>query len=568
MGQRRRGSTVWVAGKFTKARPAGAAAGSSEVGRGYGMAYNINDGKMTSFNPGFNGEALAVAVSPDGKRVYFGGNFTSSNGVLTNRIAAFDTATGKLITTFKASVNGLVRTLAVTNTTVYAGGSFTTSGGNARPNIAAFSATTGSTLTWNPIPNAPVYSMAVVGSKLAIGGMFTKVNGAGAYGLAFVSTGSGTLSTFAATSVVKVAGKFGAIDAITTDGSSIYVSAFAHGTSGANFEGTFAATTDTGAIKWMEDCHGDTYGNYARSGVVYVVSHAHDCARIGGFPQSTTVTNHATAFVNGRTGTVTKNTATDIAYTNFAGQPATSLLPWFPTLTTGTVSGQAQAAWAIAGNSSYIVIAGEFPSVGAKKQQGLARFALRSNTQNPKSYGPQVLPADWKPTLTKPAAGQVKVSIPSQWDRDNGTLEYKIYRGTTLVKTIQGSSFYWALPTLTFTDTGLAKGSYTYKVTASDVAYGGIKTVTSTSASTSVTTAAAAPAVQPNARIAAVQDATTPAPTTSAPEAPASSAAATGSSASSTGTSPQAVTTTSATSAATTTASAKATTVATATPAG
>src|SRR6476661_9228255 len=43
------GSTVYAGGSFTKARPAGAAAGTSEVTRSYLLAYNIGTGVLTSF---------------------------------------------------------------------------------------------------------------------------------------------------------------------------------------------------------------------------------------------------------------------------------------------------------------------------------------------------------------------------------------------------------------------------------------------------------------------------------------------------------------------------------------
>ena len=49
--------------------------------------------------------ASAVAASPDGNRVYVGGDFTTVNGVVRSQIAAFNTATGALITDLRARRN-------------------------------------------------------------------------------------------------------------------------------------------------------------------------------------------------------------------------------------------------------------------------------------------------------------------------------------------------------------------------------------------------------------------------------------------------------------------------------
>ncbi len=79
----------------------------------------------TAFNPNLNGQALAVAASPDGSRIYVGGEFTSVGGVPRSRIAALDPVTGAMITSFNARADGPVKSLAATASTVYVGGLFT-----------------------------------------------------------------------------------------------------------------------------------------------------------------------------------------------------------------------------------------------------------------------------------------------------------------------------------------------------------------------------------------------------------------------------------------------------------
>src|SRR3712207_5477050 len=75
------GNTVYVAGQFTRARPAGAAVGTQETVRNNLLAYDIRTGALiTSFAPDLNAQATVLATSPDGSRLYVGGAFTLANG--------------------------------------------------------------------------------------------------------------------------------------------------------------------------------------------------------------------------------------------------------------------------------------------------------------------------------------------------------------------------------------------------------------------------------------------------------------------------------------------------------
>src|SRR4051812_48834515 len=119
------GNTVYAAGKFTRVRPAGAAAGTSETVRNNLLAYDIRTGALvTSFAPDLNGQALVATASPDGSRIYVGGDFTRANGQVRNRVAAYDTATGSLVADWGPSMNGSVRAIATAGSTVYLGGGF------------------------------------------------------------------------------------------------------------------------------------------------------------------------------------------------------------------------------------------------------------------------------------------------------------------------------------------------------------------------------------------------------------------------------------------------------------
>ena len=147
------GNTVYAAGKFGTARPAGAAAGTQETVRNNLLAYDIRTGALvTSFAPDLNAQALTLAASPDGTRLYVGGDFTRANGQVRNRVAAYDTRTGTLVSSFAPSVSSQVRSLAATNDTVYLGGNFSALGGVSRSQLAAVRASDGGLLPWAPCP--------------------------------------------------------------------------------------------------------------------------------------------------------------------------------------------------------------------------------------------------------------------------------------------------------------------------------------------------------------------------------------------------------------------------------
>ena len=209
-------------------------------------------------------------------------------------------------------------------------------------------------------------------SRVIVGGAFTTLNGAAAYGMGSLSTTTGAQMPWAANQVIMNATASGAITSLRTDGTQIYGTGYAFG-GPTNFEGTFAADPYTGVIAWLNDCHGDNYDVLPIGQVLYNVTHSHNCSWIGEFPETPTRTYHyASASTTYATGT---NIGPDEYGWNFNGKPAANHLHWWPTLAAGSYTGQSQAGWSLTGNSDYICVGGEFPSVNSKPQQGLVRFA-------------------------------------------------------------------------------------------------------------------------------------------------------------------------------------------------
>jgi PKD repeat protein len=473
------GNTVYVAGKFTSARPAGSPAGTNEVPRSSVLAYDVVTGALsTTFAPTIGGQVKALAASPDGKRIYLGGSFTSVNGTTKYRLAAVDPKSGALVANWGPSTNASVNSIVAVGNVVYFGGIFTTVGSQTRAKAAAVQASNGATLPWAPrAEGGDVLSVVAnpEGSKIVLGGSFTSVNGSSqpGYGLAMIDPVTGANLPFAANDTVRNGGTTtqggAAIYSLTATKDGIFGSGYDYYGVG-NLEGAFKATWD-GDLTWVEDCHGDTYSVAANSSAVYIAGHPHYCGNVGGHPQTEPWTfQHAMAFSQEATQTVAHNTQETQKYFDFGGTPAPSILHWAPEFTIGTVTKMDQAVWSVAANDQYVVYGGEFPSVNGKKQATLTRFAVKDLAPN--TEGPRASGALFALDAASFAPGSARVLWPANWDRDNAELSYEVYRDGNLkapVYTTKASSTWWNRPTLGFVDAGLEPGSaHSYRVRATD----------------------------------------------------------------------------------------------------
>ncbi|WP_375426342.1 PKD domain-containing protein, partial [uncultured Friedmanniella sp.] len=483
------GDTVYVGGQFTNVRPAGAAAGVSTSPRSNLLSYNIKTGV---FDPGFaptvNGRIRAMAVSPDKSRLYIVGSFTSVNGLSRSRVAAFNTADGSLVSSFAPVAGSDVFSIAVSNSAVYLGGYFTTMNGVARTRLAAVSPTNGSTLAWAPTADSTVQAMTLTPdkSRLIVGGAFANLNGSTAPGLGSLDASNAVLYPFAANTVIQDYGTSASIWSLKADDTNIYGTGYWFGGTG-NFEGMFEADPLSGAIKTMADCHGDSYDVSPANGVIYTVSHSHDCTNMNGFPDTNPRNRwqRANAYTMDATTTTGPNNAG--GYYSFQGQPSSSIINWYPEVASGTYTGQSQGGWTTEATSSYVVQGGEFPTVNGTAQQGLVRFAIPSLATN--KQGPIGKTAESAPSLRGISGTSVRVSWLANYDRDDSKLTYKLYRSgtTTPIETRTVASEFWNRPTQIFTDTGLTNGkSYSYYVTATDASGN-----TAKSGTTSITTGSA-----------------------------------------------------------------------------
>ena len=484
------GNTVYVGGSFGTARPAGSAPGVNTVPRTHLLAYNLTTGALiTSFNHILNGQVFSVAASPDGSKLYIGGQFTQVNGVTRNRIAAFNIATGALMTTFAPSANTTVYAVAATNTTVYAGGNFTTIAGSTRIRAAAMNAANGALLPFAPVAQGGNVRAIVISpdqSKVVLGGNFTTLNGSGnpGYGLGAVNALTGASMPWNANGIIRNGGTEAAIYSLDSDSDSVYGSGYHFG-GGGTLEGVFRADWANGDIVWVEDCHGDTYSVSASTDVVYTASHAHYCGNSGGFPQTspTWTIQRAMAWSKSLSGGV--NTPDPYGYYSFTGVPTPKLLNWWPDINTGTFTGANQGAWDVTANDDYVLYAGEFTRVNNGAQQGIVRFAKPSIAPN--KDGPRLSGAGFVPSVASLATGTARITWLANYDRDNQYLKYDVIRNgansAPIYTTTAGSRIWFDRPTMGYIDRGLTPGQiYSYRLRATDpfgnVAYGNPVNVT------------------------------------------------------------------------------------------
>jgi PKD repeat protein len=469
------GNTVYVGGKFTSARPAGSAAGTNEVARSNIMAYNLTTGALiASFAPRFNAQVLTLAASPDGSRLYVGGDFTQFNGTTAvSRIVALNPSTGALIQSFQPQASSSVHGIVATNNTVYFGGDFNFVGSVARGKLAAVRASDAALLNWAPqAAGGQVNGLALSPdtTKIAVGGAFTSLNGSDrpGYGLGVLDTAAGTQFPLPASAYIRNGSDNGSITSLTSDGTHFYASGYTFGRI-STLEGVVSIRWSDLGTEWVNDCHGDTYSVFAgQSDLIYLAGHPHHCANVGAFPQEVDWEWHrGMSFSKAVGGTITREL---YDYTNFEGLPRPELQNWFPDMNSGTFTGQFQGPWSVTGNDQYVVMGGEFTRVNGVAQQGLVRYTVRQNAPNQR--GPEVSGANFTPTLSSPKKGTVRVRWQANWDMDNKKLSYKVIRDGNIanpVYTTSAATTFWDRPGMTFLDTGLVPGrQYSYRIFATD----------------------------------------------------------------------------------------------------
>jgi PKD repeat protein len=142
------GSNVYIAGSFSSIKNNTSNNTTSYTRPGLAM-YNLDTGLVsTAFNPSISGGGVdSVEASPDGTKLFVGGNFNTVNGQTRRDIVSLNPTTGALNTGFTANADGKVAEIAVSNSTVYMGGTFAHVNGVAKGALAAVNINTGAIVT-------------------------------------------------------------------------------------------------------------------------------------------------------------------------------------------------------------------------------------------------------------------------------------------------------------------------------------------------------------------------------------------------------------------------------------
>jgi hypothetical protein len=389
---------------------------------------NTTGAADVTWDPNANSGVYALAIS--GSTLYIGGAFTTigTPAVTRNRIAELDIAGAGLPTDWSPNItNGDVQVIAVSGSTVYAGGGFTnagTAGGQARSYIAALDATTGLATAWNPSANNSVFTIAVYGSSVYLGGSFTSISsitrnrlaalnastgvatgwnpnasstvnalalsgGIIYVGGAFTSIGNGgqTRNRLAALTSLGVATGWnpnvsnGQVNALAVSGSTIYAGGtFNTGTVGGLLRNRIVALNNTtGAVDVAWDPNADnTVSTLAVSGSTIYVGGS--IANIGGLARNRIASLCASANCDGM------------------GTAAGSATAWNPNVTTG---GSAVNALAINAGGTIIYAGGTFTAAGTIGGQARNRIAALCASANCDGMGTAAGSATaWNPSVT------------------------------------------------------------------------------------------------------------------------------------------------------------------------
>ncbi len=200
------GDTIYVGGKFTEVR---ATNGSTPVAQPYLAAFEASTGDwIPDFDPALNRPVYALQASPDGSRLFVGGEFGDVAGVAnTQALVALDPATGDVDTSWKSQLKrdgrAVVFTLDLDETWLYVGGSFSAVGGAQGVPLTSVSRavkldldTAAPDTSWSPtVSGGGVWGIAVSPdrSTVYLAGFFSSVNlASGTQGFVGVDNSTGS----------------------------------------------------------------------------------------------------------------------------------------------------------------------------------------------------------------------------------------------------------------------------------------------------------------------------------------------------------------------------------------
>ncbi|MGA7159906.1 MAG: choice-of-anchor D domain-containing protein [Bacteroidota bacterium] len=311
------GNRLYVGGYFTTI------AGQT---RGYGAAFDTATGALLSWDPKADGEITAMQQVSG--IVYVGGFFSSLGGVFHFLLGSVDTAGTVTAWTPGVTVpygSPSVSQFIYSNGYLYACGPFTKIDTNTLYGLAKMDPSGNVITSWKPAATisggfGDVTSMALSNGNLYVGGSFTAIGGQSVTNLAKVDAGTGAVSTWnpAPNNIVRT---------VTVAGSKLFVGGDFTSIGGKSFSWIGSVDTSSGtATSWDAEINEDPYTLSSYGNILFA----------GGLFTST--------------GSVTRN--------NLAAMDLTTglITPWNP-----NASGGVSALAAVADK---VIVGGNFTSLG------------------------------------------------------------------------------------------------------------------------------------------------------------------------------------------------------------
>ena len=231
------GNTLWIGGQFSRVAP----------NTGNFAAVDTSTGALVSPFARIDGTVYAIASDHAGGW-YVGGDFHTVSGKPREHLVHV-LADGSLAA-WNPGANGVVYAIAVLGSRVLVGGSFTQAGGVARSNVASLGSGTGAADGFVANTDSVVYALCLQGGVLYLGGRFNQVNGTPRAKLAAVHSGTGALQPFDA-GITGPAFGFPSVTAIAATSTTVYAGGVFAGFGGQSRRNLAAADAATGlATAW------------------------------------------------------------------------------------------------------------------------------------------------------------------------------------------------------------------------------------------------------------------------------------------------------------------------------
>jgi RHS repeat-associated protein len=348
------GNTVYLGGNFSSIGPR---TGSFVSLKASDARFDPTTAEVAGTNGGGAGAVPVRAIAADGAGGwYIGGDFQYVGGQSQPRLAHI-LASGQFDQYWRPTVNGGVWSLALSGSSLYVGGSFTTLDDQPRQGIGKISAATGGIdTTWNArLDNGAVRAIVVANlGQMYIGGSFSSVAGQAHAGLAGLEPASGGLL-----SLNQSVSSGGTVNALAYSSATLYVGGSFSALGGVSQTANLArvnVTTGTVDGQWTpQPGYGDVFALQTDGARLYVGG---DFATIAGSYRSSLA-----------------------AFT----LPGGALDSWGPQVTNGPASSPVRAL-ALSGSTLYV--GGKFTAIDGVARRNLAALDTTRNYASATAWNP------------------------------------------------------------------------------------------------------------------------------------------------------------------------------------